>query len=186
MKKYKKGYKLKYNEYLCKIAEDGIGFITKYNKDGSVPKSFDTWRETYHNKKKLPTFIHSEDFKQGWEVVGYRTGKSQDWAEVKNPAGFILEIYLKNFFDIIEDVSVINKVFQHNLKWENKRLCVENPITVELISRWDEDEDWRVNETKEFIKLETAESFCKKYNKKWEKYNNDPDRGYKYSSRIKK
>jgi hypothetical protein len=117
------------DEYLLKIRPkeyncNGIptGFITKYNKDGSMPKSFIEWGQMYGKPIELPTTLHIESFKSGWEIVSWRFGMSQNWATMKHPDGFTLEIYLDNLLDIVKSSTIENGVLIGEYKWENRKL----------------------------------------------------------------
>jgi len=125
--------KLKENEYLLKIRpeEKGSktppsGFLAKYTQKGEVPKSFDEWGVNYYWNgpvpDPLPINLHIEDFKPGWKLFGYRFGKSQNWVEMIHPDGFILEIYMTNFLDIVEENVVDHGVIEGEFKWERNKL----------------------------------------------------------------
>lgn len=141
MKKYTEGYELKENEYLLKIrreSHEGIneshedyklptGFITKFNKNGSIPVNFNNWGErrfyNTRNMTEIPEIlIHTEDYSSGWKINGYRPGKSQNWCKLIHPNGFTLEIYLSNFFELINNVNIVNGEFIGEFKWDNNKL----------------------------------------------------------------
>jgi hypothetical protein len=128
--------KLKENEYLLKVrpASEGstnppTGFLAKYTQKGELQKSFDEWGIYYYwnyphgvKPEALPITLHVEDFKSGWKLFGWRYGKSQNWAEMIHPNGFILEIYLTNFLDIVKETVVINGELGGEYKWERNKL----------------------------------------------------------------
>ena len=117
---------LKENEYLLKVCEDrSLGFMTKLNQDGSVPKAFLNWSPNYRNVSVKETFIFEETFREGWKVVTYRSGKSQDWVKVKHPLGFDVEIYMKNFFSIMGSTTIENKEIIGKFKWNKNQLIKE-------------------------------------------------------------
>lgn len=135
-KLYTEGYELKENEYLLKIRDltggkhigenyKPTGYITKYNKDGSVPVNFKNWRQyryDYNDESNLDIYIHTEEYREGWKIYGYRTGKSQNWAVLLHPDGFTLEIYLEDFFDVIKNTTIINGQLMDMFKWGDKKL----------------------------------------------------------------
>jgi hypothetical protein len=54
------------------------GFITKFNKDGSMPVAFQQWGTDYPDYRKLPIFIHEEVYRSGWRLFSWnvwRTGR---------------------------------------------------------------------------------------------------------------
>jgi len=96
---YEEGYELTDNEYLFKYKPNSMGFITKLNKDGSIPKAFTEWNEW--GVGICPIYIHTEEPREGWEIVNIRIGKSQYWAILRHPLGFCLEIYLTDLINLI-------------------------------------------------------------------------------------
>tara|TARA_R110000851_G_scaffold47424_2_gene115176 strand:- start:19314 stop:19730 length:417 start_codon:yes stop_codon:yes gene_type:complete len=135
MKKYTEGYKLKENEYMLKkytqISRHSydkdrvyptIGFLAKYNKDGSIPVSFGTWNNDYKTREPLEVYVHTEKPKRGWKLEGYRFGKSQNWARMMHPDGFILEIYLTDLLDVIKADTVVNGELEDSYMWEKNKL----------------------------------------------------------------
>ena len=122
---------LKDNEYLLKIRpKDGCwnkhdtGFLAKYNKNGSMPKSFLDWGRTYGKAiSPLPEItLHYETFRPGWIIVSWRFGESQNWATMLHPDGFTVEIYLQNLLELINTNTIKKGVLQGNFKWEDKKL----------------------------------------------------------------
>jgi hypothetical protein len=132
IKEYINGDKLEENQYLLKIrpvlpfrkCQLETGFLVKFNKDGSVPAAFKSWGDV--PTRILPIFIFEEDFRSGWEIVDYRSGSSQNWAIMKHPEGFTLEIKLSEFFDILKTNKVNNGVLEGEFKWFNTSLIKKN------------------------------------------------------------
>jgi hypothetical protein len=134
MKKYTEGYELKENEYMLKLAppkyngylggdDPSVGFITKYNKDGSVPVSFTKWNSDYHTKEELDIFIHTEDYRRGWKIHDWRFGMSQNWTKLIHPDGFILEVRMeRKFLKIIKTHTIKNGEIDGSFKWEDREL----------------------------------------------------------------
>ena len=124
--------KLKDNEYLLKIRPNEgsknppIGFLSKYTQKGLMPVSFDEWGVNYYygmeKPKPLPITIHIEEFKPGWKIFDWRIGKSQQWAQMVHPDGFIVEIYLEELLDIIEKTTIKKGVLEGEYKWEPHKL----------------------------------------------------------------
>ena len=121
---YKEGYVLKDNEYMLKIriGKPSTGFLSKFNKSGSMPVAFDNWGTTYHNPVKLPIYVFEERPRSGWKLHSWRFGQSQNWATVIHPEGFTLEIYLQQFLEIIEENTIINGVIQGSFYWADNKL----------------------------------------------------------------
>jgi len=107
---------LKEDEYLLKINHD-FGFLTKLNKDDSIPKAFTGWGNSTDD-----VYIFTESFNSGWKIKSYRTGKSQNWVVLTHPAGFNLEIYMKSFFSLIKNNDIINGELIGEFKWSEKTL----------------------------------------------------------------
>lgn len=126
---YIDNYQLKDNEYLLKIDEsDKMGFLTKLTQKGLIPKAFDEWRYDFiylrkdKNKPKFPIYIHEEVPTNGWKLIKWRIGKSQEWATVMHPEGFMIEIYLTNFLEIVKNNTIINGVIQGQFIWKENKL----------------------------------------------------------------
>lgn len=69
----------------------------------------------YENGIKIDTKIqiHIETFRKGWKIKDFRYGKSQNWAKVSSPEGWVVEIYLDHFLDLfvenlLRDINVNN------------------------------------------------------------------------------
>lgn len=141
MEEYKEGRILEKDEYLLKIGdkkyqrrEGDVGFLSKLTQKGEIPKHMINWGngiisnatdqqphtkwETYYPK----IHIHKEKLAFGWMVVDYRTGKSQDWAIVKHPDGFEVEIYMKNFFEIIKENRIVCGEIEGRYRWDSHKL----------------------------------------------------------------
>lgn len=99
--------KLKENEFLLKVKANGIGFMAKLNKDGSVPKVFNEWGDIGFNVK-LPTYIITESYRSGWKFVGLRHGKSAAWVTLKHAFGFTVEINKTAFEKIANKITMVN------------------------------------------------------------------------------
>lgn len=139
-RKYKNGDILAENEYLLRRS-GGVGFLSKLNKDGSVNKNFLKWKagstwvpDKFHRhggSYKPPTqdnlniLIHVEDFASGWKFVGFRGGESQDWAILKHPEGFLLEVHIKTLVDMIGGITIKNGVLKGKYKWSYSKLIKE-------------------------------------------------------------
>lgn len=121
-KLYTEGYELKDNEYLLKIEGYGTpsgGFLTKFNKDGTIPVAFQKWG---NYPTEVPIYIHIEEAKRGWRLHKFRIGKSQNWAVLIHPDGFTVEIYLTNFLDILKKDVMRNCELEDSYKWESNKL----------------------------------------------------------------
>lgn len=44
------------------------GFLSKFNKNGSMPVAFDGWGTSYHSPAKLPIYIFEEKPRSGWKL----------------------------------------------------------------------------------------------------------------------
>lgn len=133
MNKYEVGYKLKDDEYLLKVVPNtwkdgsGKGFLTKFNKDGSVPVAFKNWPcRRYGNNSpadfESPIYVHEETFSEGWKVMSWRFGQSQNWASLVHPKGFTVEIYLTQLLEIMKSHTIIKGELQGEFKWQDHKL----------------------------------------------------------------
>ena len=125
MKEYIEGYELKDGEYLLKIRDDSTGFMTKLNKNGTIPKDFKSFGIPYGCKEELPIYVIEETYMFGWKLVSWRFGMSMNWAKLMHPLGFTVEIYLQNFLNIVNENTIINGVIQGNFKWVYSNLIKE-------------------------------------------------------------
>ncbi len=116
------------DQYLLKVAtiphesrEDykKIGFLTKLNKDGSIPVAFQEWRSRgLVTEPKVVT----EEFAYGWKLLGYRRGASVDWAVLIHPRGFTVEVKLAGFIELIKTVETDCGVLIGAFKWSKDGL----------------------------------------------------------------
>lgn len=130
-KKYDLKSPLKEDEYLLRI-EEGTGFLTKLNKDGTVSKNFTKWRNRSYgwsddtkSPEELDIMVHKETFSKGWKFVSFRGGESRDWAILEHPLGFQLEVYVSPFIDLIQKITIINGELQGKFKWTYSELIQE-------------------------------------------------------------
>lgn len=125
---YIPGYQLAEDEYLLKIrySESSVtGFLTKLNQNGTVPKKFEDWGIWKYSREPqipLPICVFTEKFRAGWKLDHFRIGESQQWAALMHPYGFIVEIYLTDFLQIVKTNSLIEGVLQGEFKWQNNKL----------------------------------------------------------------
>ena len=132
MDEYVVGTALKDDEYLLKVRADRVGFLTKLNKDGSIPKAFSEWGKTYVYGKNygdpggisgMPDIkIHKETFKSGWALRGWRFGQSQNWAILLHPDGFSVEVYLDKMLTIFQRSIIDHGNIIGEFKWEKYKL----------------------------------------------------------------
>lgn len=122
-RKYKEGDVLAENEFLLKVRRDATGFLTKFNKDGSMPKAFENWNMGYwDDKTELPIYVVKETPRMGWKLHEWRIGKSQEWAVMWHPDGYKVEIYLSNFLEIVKNHTIINGEIEGSWQWEANKL----------------------------------------------------------------
>jgi len=135
MELYEEGYELKEDEYLLKIrkADISTGFMTKFNKNGTIPKAFNEWGMGGQYEKTLdgyeyipyddlPIYVIKEEFRSGWKLDDWRFGKSMNWASLIHPEGFTLEIYLQEFLNIVKENIINNGEIMGEFKWEYSKL----------------------------------------------------------------
>ncbi len=124
---YRPGYILNEAEFLLKVKGGVKGFMTKLNKNGTMPVAFDTWEKNKwigQTKKveDLPIYIITETPREGWKIVNWRFGMSQNWAIVMHPLGFTVEIYLEQLLEIIKGGNVINGELVGQFSWKDHKL----------------------------------------------------------------
>lgn len=124
MKLYNEEKVLGIDEYVFKIS-GGVGFLTKLTLKGELPKNFVSWKTHNIFDKRDGIFLHTETFREGWKIIGSRIGKSQQWARVKMPEGFIIEIYLDDFLQKLASgyFNVKNGEIIGELKWKDNTLA---------------------------------------------------------------
>ena len=121
---------LKENEWLLKVdkefeveAEDfnciGKGFMTKLNKDGSIPVNFLEWNQDVGYE------VHKEDYSYGWKLVSFRSGKSQNWVILQHPKGFTVEVRAYPFITCtLRNIDIVRGEIMQRCKWNDKILDV--------------------------------------------------------------
>lgn len=129
MELYKEGYKLEENEYLLKLREsDQTIFLSKLTQKGALPVKFAEWGIKYDYQLKyhvdtIPnTYIFKESFREGWQLLEWRFGMSQNWAKIITPEGYKIEIYLSNFLDIVKSNTIINGSIKGAFMWADNKL----------------------------------------------------------------
>jgi hypothetical protein len=118
---------LKTSEWLLKVSVNNAepdplrrkkGFLTKLTKKGEIPEAFKMWPEAWRGHNEVvPSKVHKEEFAEGWMVLGYRRGGSQDWAVLRHPKGFTLEIYLVDFMNMLPNITVEDGRLLGMFKW---------------------------------------------------------------------
>jgi hypothetical protein len=129
-KKYEEGQPLAENEYLLKIRDDKTGFMSKFTQKGELPKAFKEWGGKPHYTPELgrhttniPEIMIMEEFpRSGWKIVSWRFGQSQNWATVRHPLGFTVEVYLQDLLHVIKCNTVINGELQGEFSWNAHKL----------------------------------------------------------------
>lgn len=113
------------NDFLLRVSGD-TGFLTKLNKDGSVPKALIAWRKGWGDPvpslEELDIIIHRESFRQGWKLVSFRGGESQNWAILRHPIGFLVEVHVRNFIKLLQHTTIVNGELQGRFKWDYSQL----------------------------------------------------------------
>lgn len=130
MELYDRGSELSEDEYLLKIqisnpsgrlshvtGRPNAGFLSKLNKDGSIPKPFEKW-----GRSNTEIHVFKETFRAGWRLHSFRVGKSQNWAVVISPEGFTLEIYLQELKYLLKEISTVNGLMLGKFKWTYGKL----------------------------------------------------------------
>lgn len=128
------------DQWLLKLREDDVreldgkkwvfkgtrktGFFSKLTQKGAIPKPFAEWGGTRHGEsgKDLPVYVFQETYRTGWKLLSWRFGQSQNWAVMRHPEGFTLEIYLNNFLDVVKETAMDQGVIAGAYKWENNKL----------------------------------------------------------------
>lgn len=131
---------LKEDEWLLKLREDQhsewengrwvrkgvtkVGFLTKLTQKGDIPKAFASWGGTRYGEdgKDVPVYVFKETRRSGWKIIAWRFGKSQNWAVVRHPEGFTLEIYLTNFLEIMKEDTVDKGYLTGKYIWSHHKL----------------------------------------------------------------
>lgn len=95
-----KGDPLGKDDYLMKL-KDSQAFVTKLIKKGEVPTSLKKW-----GSPEKAIGVIQEEFRGGWEIVGFRAGM-----------GFTSEIKAWRLISILKERTIINGTLQGNCKW---------------------------------------------------------------------
>ena len=136
LREYPEGYQLKGDEHLLKLKEGRewigkgldfedviVGYLTRFNQNGTIPKNFIDWNRNYsRDSSENKVYIFEETYREGWRIRGYRTGMSQSWVKVLSPEGFIVEIYLSQFLELIRTTSLQSGLIIGEFKWEKNEL----------------------------------------------------------------
>jgi hypothetical protein len=61
----------------------------------------------------------------GWKIVKWRFGQSQNWATMKHPEGFTVEIYLQQLLELIQTHTVDAGVLIGKFYWKDNKLIKE-------------------------------------------------------------
>jgi hypothetical protein len=132
---YQPGDILEEGQYLLKVipgtnhwTKRNTGFFGKFTKTNTIPKAFVNWN--YYDYVTRITidpdiYIFDEYFREGWKIIDWRFGASQNWATLLHPEGFTLDIYLNNLLEICKENTIINSVIQGKFKWQDHKLIKE-------------------------------------------------------------
>lgn len=118
-KTYVTGYIPEEDEFLLKTSGEK-GFLTKLNKDKTVPKAFLEWPR--YSSSTDGIVIFKESFRKGWKIKSWRFGKSQNWATMVHPQGFTVEIYLQQLLELIKNSSIVDGELIGEFKWDSHNL----------------------------------------------------------------
>jgi hypothetical protein len=121
------------DQWLLKIREGNpkTGFLSKLTKKGEIPVKFNEWAstQTYNTETRkwdvsynTTVYVWQESYRSGWTLKNWRIGKSQEWAVMQHPEGFLLEIYLSNFLEVSLKDTVDFGVLRGEYKWEDNKL----------------------------------------------------------------
>ncbi len=119
------------DEWLLKLREDPhterkggewipgkVGFFSKLNKSGELPVAFLAWG----GGREDTIYIFRETYRTGWKIFSWRFGKSQNWAVLRHPEGFTVEIYLTNFLEIMKEDIVDRGYLAGEYIWSHNKL----------------------------------------------------------------
>jgi hypothetical protein len=112
------------DQWLLKLREGNpkSGFLSKLTQKGALPVKFEDWGKTYTDRTPLTTYVWQETYRSGWTLKNWRIGKSQEWAVMQHPDGFLLEIYLSNFLEVLKQDTADFGVLRGEYKWEDNKL----------------------------------------------------------------
>ncbi len=121
------------DQWLLKIREGNpkTGFLSKLTKKGEIPVKFNEWAstQTYNTETRkwdvsynTTVYVWQESYRSGWTLKNWRIGKSQEWAVMQHPEGFLLEIYLSNFLEVSLKDTADFGVLRGEYKWEDNKL----------------------------------------------------------------
>ncbi len=139
IREYQPGEILQENEYLLKLRQDEVyhrdkhawslakhktGFLTKLTKKGELPVAFHKWGGQKYSETGYdhPIYVFQEGYNEGWKILSWRFGQSQNWATVLHPQGFTVEIYLQQLLEVIKENTVDVGVLIGKFKWEDHKL----------------------------------------------------------------
>lgn len=97
-----------------------IGFMTEHGDSAALVKKMGTvdgWRD-----KDLPPIITDNKPLTGFKVIGFSSRHMTDnkVARILDPRGFILEIYMDNFDDIIAENNINKGIIDAKMLWGRK------------------------------------------------------------------
>jgi hypothetical protein len=140
---YIPGEPLAENEYMLKLRDDKkrqwntethsfsdwehhkTGFLSKLTQKGQMPKAFTEWGKPYMNAEPTHTYVFQEYPRSGWKIVSWRFGQSQNWATVRHPEGFNIEIYLQQLLEVIQKNNIEAGVLIGKFYWKDNKLFKE-------------------------------------------------------------
>ena len=96
------------DEYLLKVTDNGVGFMTKLTKEGTIPTVFRSWRQTWFASPPMKTYKIVEKYRRDWKFICLRHGQSTAWVVLQHPYGFSVEINSKAFQQISSDITMVN------------------------------------------------------------------------------
>jgi len=123
---YNSEYKLEEHQYLLKVRKDRVGFLTKLTLKNELPIAFKNWTKGYHDKScSLPIYVFDNFRYSGWKLVEWRFGMSQNWAKVKHPAGFVVEVQLHNLLETLLNTTMIEGQIEGEYRWDKYKGLID-------------------------------------------------------------
>lgn len=103
-------------DYVEDNSQPSYGYLTKCNKDGSLPKLFNEWGY------QLDMFLFQEKYRFGWKINDSRNARmgGVSWIELIHPEGFTVEIRATDFVDILKTIKTDNGLILNKCFYEAK------------------------------------------------------------------
>ena len=107
-------YVLGVNQFFYRKRIGVEGYMTKANKDGSLPKNF----QNVPGNSVIYTM--TEDFRAGWKFSKIENTQNSAWLRLRHPLGFEVKVHTRELLNIMDSSEIVNREIMRHCKYDPK------------------------------------------------------------------